>query len=113
MAFFSLEDQANALGKPGSNDGLRGNMFAPAQSDGLTLANRPDPFGGQGNGLTTTVGGGISYSPTNFNGQKLADALKNFGASKTVMPMGDAGYVHNRQQDYQQYLNAFNAQNKG
>lgn len=93
--------------------GVKGNMFSPSPSDGLTIANRPDSFNGQGNGLTTTVGGGLSYSPTDFNAQKMADALKNFGANKVVMPISDAGYVHNRQQDYQQYLNAFNAQNKG
>lgn len=69
---------------------------------------------------------GQSLDPKLFNGMvaspqttmdltKLADALKGFGGGSKPpeMPQGGAGNVHNKQDDYQQYLNAFNASHKG
>ncbi len=69
--------------------------------------------------------GGQSLDPKLFNGMvaapqttmdltKLADALKGFsGSSKSPEMSQGAGSVHNKQDDYQQYLNAFNASHKG
>jgi len=103
----------NGISMPSPSYGGMGD----ALGNGLSMggSNAMTSIGGLGNGITAAPGGGISYSPsTSMDMTKMADALRGFGSKKnpydSIQTQNDP---HNRQQDYQQYLNAFNAQNKG
>ncbi len=102
----------NGISMPSPSYGGMGD----ALGNGLSMggSNAMQSIGGLGNGVTVAPGNGVSFSPsTTMDMSKMADALKMFGNSKQQPNITQSAPVHNSQIDYQQYLNAFNAQHKG
>lgn len=112
MGGFSLSNGMPGISMPAAPSYGMGD----ALGSGLRLGTPGiSPMEGLGSGITSSPSGGISYSPpTSLDLTKMADALKSFGTKPTPYAAQQPQQSpHNKQDDYQQYLNVFNAQNKG